>query len=167
MGFSKLEVTDNKSCYKNIGSIKGLVKYILKDKTTGEKVRFYGGTYIDLITSEKAVQQLKAVKKYFRKLTGRQMYHYILSFSSDITNPWEVYEIGLEVTNTFFEGYQTMFAVHENTDNLHIHIILNSVSFISGKKWHLTYKEYFSLKNAIEQLADSHFRKYTLENLLS
>lgn len=165
MGFSKFETVNNKSYYKNVSSIKALIKYILKDKETGGRVPFYGGTYIDLITSDKAEQQLRAVKKYFKKTDNRQIYHYILSFPSNVKNPWEVYEIGFDVVSTFFEGYQTMFAVHENTDNLHIHIILNSVSFVSGKKWHLTDAEYFSLKYRIEQLADSHFQGHTLQSL--
>ena len=167
MGFSKLRAAENKSRYKNTGSIKSLIKYILRDKATGEHVRFYGGTYVDVIDSANTLQQFQAVKKYFKKLNGRQVYHYILSFPQSVSAPEEVYQIGLETVRTFFAGYQTIFSVHEDTDNLHIHIMLNSVSFLDGKKWHINYKEYFALKNEIEMMADAHFSEQILKMLLS
>lgn len=63
MGFSQLNVTNNKSGYKNSGAIKGLIQYIMTDKRTGEKVRFYGGTYVDYITSGKSRTTDKVCQK--------------------------------------------------------------------------------------------------------
>lgn len=85
------------------------------------------------------------------------MYHYILSFDGSVKDPEKVYEIGLEIMDEFFSEYQTIFAVHEDTDNLHIHFVFNSVSYVTGKKWCPNHREFYLLKKDIECSADSHF----------
>lgn len=145
--------------YQNIGCIKNLVEYIMKDKITQKRVRFCGGTGVDYIFFQKAYKQMKSVKKYFKKLSGRQVWHYVLSFpfSPSNENILIAYEIGLEIINTCFKNYQSIFAVHENTDNLHIHFLINSVSYIDGRKWHLTIWESRHLKDYIENISKEYF----------
>lgn len=94
------------------------------------------------------------------------MYHYMLSFPDTIKDPKEVYKVGLEVMNKFFDGYQTIFAVHEDTDNLHIHFVFNSVSYLTGKKWCLNFKEFYQLKQDMEYTANSYFIKGDVMDLL-
>ena len=84
------------------------------------------------------------------------MYHYVLSFDGTVKDPKKVYEIGLEIMDEFFDEYQTVFAVHEDTDNLHIHFGFNSVSYVTGKKWCLKNKEFERFKMEIECMANSH-----------
>ena len=127
MGFAKLIMRDkcqhngyDNQNYKNKDAADKLVKYIFKDRGNGKKVRFYGGLGVDLVTSERAADQIKKVKKLYKKSSGRQMYHFILSFDERVKNPIEVYEIGMGIMDTFFYGYQIIFAVHEDTEHLHL-----------------------------------------------
>lgn len=145
--------------YKNLGCIKKLVNYIMKDKITGGRVRFCGGNGVDYIFYKNAYQQMKSVKKYFQKLSGRQIWHYVLSFPFPPSgqDSYTAYEIGLEVINTCFAQYQSLFAVHEDTDNLHIHFLVNSVSYTDGRKWHLTNWERNALKEYIQTATHSYF----------
>lgn len=148
--------------YKNMSSIEGIIKYIMMDKQTGNRVRFCGGTGVNFIFFNEAHKQMKLIKKYYKKLSGRQVWHYILSFPikpSDKT-VFNAYKISLELTNTCFKDYQSLFAVHEDTDNLHVHFLLNSVSFRDGRKWHLTDWE----SNALENYTDQVARKYFTDN---
>lgn len=164
MGFSKLILPDNKRYYKNPGSIIRLINYILaSDKTYYKKghfepkVRYFDSNCVDISSPHNAARQIKAVKKFFNKTDGRQMYHYILSFDEAVKDPKKLYKIGLEIMDEFFDGYQTIFAVHEDTDNLHIHFVFNSVSYVTGKKWCPKHKEFYHFKKNIECKADSHF----------
>lgn len=178
MGFSKLVLPDVKyrrnrehAYYKNKSSISNLINYALgvkktyiKNENTEEKVHYCDSNCVNIYIPRKAAEQMKAVKKFFKKTDGRQACHYMLSFDKTVKDPKKVYEIGLEIMYTFFNEYQTIFAVHENTDNLHIHFVFNSVSYVTGKKWSLNDKEWHQLKEAIESKANSHF--YTINDLL-
>ncbi len=56
-----------------------------------------------------------------------------LFFSEEI-----LYGIAIQIC-MLFEGYQTIFAIHRNTGRNHIHIAINTVSYIDGKKSISTY----------------------------
>ena len=172
MEFSKMILPNNKSYYKNAGSIARLINYTLApgksyyDGKFLKKVHYCASNCVDISTTYSAVCQIKAIKQFYDKLDGRQMYHYILSFPSSVQDPHKVYEIGMEIMHTFFKDYQTVFAVHEDTDNLHIHFVFNSVSYVTGKKWCPKYKEFYRLKEAVEHMADSHFCRNDISVLL-
>lgn len=146
--------------YKNLGCIRKLVEYIMTDKK-GEHVRFFGGTGVDYIFYEETYKQIRTVKKNFKKLSGIQVWHYMLSFpfSPSRENTYTVYKIGMEIINTCFCDYQTIFGVHEETGHIHIHFLINSVSFRDGRKWHLTIQESSMLKEYIENMANEYFFK--------
>ncbi|MCI8491357.1 MAG: relaxase/mobilization nuclease domain-containing protein [Lachnospiraceae bacterium] len=162
MGYAKLIVRDKHSNtsfkdqnYNNKNAVENLIHYVFKDNTGDRQVRLYGGLGIDLITSERAVKQMKKIKKLYKKLDRRQMYHFILSFDDRIKNPVAVYEIGMGIMDTFFYGYQIVFTVHENTDKLHLHFIFNSVNMLNGYKWHMNGMEFKEFKKNIEDYADA------------
>lgn len=150
----KFVTVSNHTYYKNCGSIKKLFNYIMKDKETGNTVRYFGSPYVGIATCDMAVNQIKAIKKYYKKTNGRQMYHYVLSFPSVIKDAKKVSEIAMEIALRYFNDYQTIFAVHENTDNLHIHFIFNSVSFATGNKWNMNHRDFYCLKHNIEEYAN-------------
>lgn len=165
---------DNKRYYKNTGSIAKLISYTLarkedyeKDGEFLKKVHYCDSNCVDISTTYNAERQIKAVKKFYNKLDGRQMYHYILSFPDSVQNPQKIYKIGMEIMHTFFNDYQTVFAVHEDTDNLHIHFVFNSVSYVTGKKWCHRHQEFYRLKEAVEHMADSYFYENDISVLLN
>lgn len=67
---------------------------------------------------------------------GRALWHFVLSFDnyteSDIT-PVMAYNIAGRIL-TLFDGHQAIYAVHEDTDNLHVHFMINATSFYNGRK---------------------------------
>lgn len=85
---------------------------------------------------DSAFEQMKATKRKFGKVDKRQGYHIILSFKEDEVNP----DTAFEITRRFVEeylgkSYEAVYVVHDNTAHVHSHIVLNSVSFVDGKKY--------------------------------
>ena len=159
-----LKVAGNKNYYKNSGAIRRLILYVLapgktywKNSRPNLKVRYSDSNYLDISNPNEAIKQIKGTKKYFGNTDGRQMYHYILSFPSKVKNPEKVYEIGLGIMDKIFYEYQAIFAVHEDTDNLHIHFVFNSVSHVTGKKWCPKNKEFQRIKRKIISMGNSCF----------
>lgn len=46
-----------------------------------------------------------------------------------------------------------MYGVHEDTENLHIHIAVNSTNFKTGKQMHLKYNELNDTITGLKKLA--------------
>lgn len=67
---------------------------------------------------------------------GRALWHFVLSFDnyteSNIT-PVMAYNIAGRML-TLFDGHQAVYAVHEDTDNLHVHFMINATNFYTGRK---------------------------------
>ena len=85
---------------------------------------------------DSALQEMLATKRKFGKLDKRQGYHFIISFKKQEVRP----ETAMEITQKFVEryfgdDYQCLYATHDNTEHVHSHILFNSVSWRTGKKY--------------------------------
>ena len=90
-----------------------------------------------------AYSQMMLTKKNFHKENGRLGYHFIQSFK------------GKGISS---EECQVLVCTHVNKDNVHNHIILNSVSFVDGSKYHNSKVELSLLRQTNDDLC----RKYGL-----
>lgn len=85
---------------------------------------------------ETAFEEMINTKQRFGKEDKRQGYHLIISFQEEETSP----DTALEITRRFVEQYlgveyEAIYAVHDNTDCVHSHIVFNSVNFVTGRKY--------------------------------
>lgn len=85
---------------------------------------------------ENAYYEMQLVKKNFHKEDGRLGYHIIQSFQKGEITPEKCNKIGVEFANQLWgDKYQVLVCTHTNKENIHNHIILNSVSFVNGNKF--------------------------------
>ena len=83
-----------------------------------------------------AFEQMKGTKKHFGKIDKRQGYHLIISFKEGEVDADTAFEITERFVAEYLQqSYEAVYAVHDNTDHMHSHIIFNSVSFVDGKKY--------------------------------
>lgn len=105
--------------------------------TNNEKTRgFIGGWGVTPYNPEQMIYQMTMVKKcYGREQSGwRQLKHIIASFKKEWNvSPNLALMIAYEIAEYYAGAYQICFGIHQNTDNIHIHFILNTVSYIDGK----------------------------------
>ena len=101
---------------------------------------------------ESALEEFRFVKKRFHKEDGRSYYHIVQSFSpDDDLTPETAHEIGLKFAE-YFPGFQVLVATHINTKAIHNHLIMNSVNFENGKKFHQSRNEMLQAKEYSNQL---------------
>lgn len=106
-------------------------------------IKTVDGAYVgsrNLISSNirEAVNEMMDVKKFFGKLDGRAALHGIISLpvpESNMCNASALMQLCEKVLEEVFPNNQAIFGVHTNTENLHIHFIINSVG-LDGKKIH-------------------------------
>lgn len=102
-----------------------------KEKT--EKFYFVSGINCD---ADKAYEQMVHVKKRFGKMHGNVAYHGYQSFHPGEVTPQQCHEIGLKLARQLWgECYQVLVATHIDKDHIHNHLLINSVSFVDGKKF--------------------------------
>ena len=76
-------------------------------------------------------------KKFYHKENNIQGFHIIQSFKVNEASPKKANQIGKELAEELCgDKYQILICTHVNKENVHNHIVLNSVSFIDGLKYH-------------------------------
>lgn len=86
-------------------------------------------------------------------------YHFIQSFNGKEVSAEECNDIGIELAECLWgDKYQVLVCTHVDKDNVHNHIILNSVSFIDGSKYHNSKVELALVRQTNDDLC----RKYGL-----
>lgn len=141
--------------YNNFSSIFNLIDYALTDKRTGKPVRYCGGFNVDI---SRADEQMVLVKEYFHKASKRMMRHFIVSFEEDVL-AYDAYVLGYQIAAFYAGRYQIVFGVHEDTDNLHIHFVFNTVSFVDGLKYSEDINDLSKLKEYVNRAFDAYFNR--------
>lgn len=91
-------------------------------------------------TKKQAYEQMMTTKRRFGKLGGNVAYHGYQSFQSGEVTPEEAHRIGIETARRMWgDDYEIVVTTHLNTANLHNHIVVNSVSFRTGRKFEITF----------------------------
>ena len=147
----------NNGSHKSCDDMKKVIGYVTKEaKTTYEGRKLVTGINCPADT---AYTNMMLTKNFHRKTDGRMYYHLCQSFSPDekIT-PELAHKVAVEFAEKQFPGYECIVGTHVDRDHIHSHIVFNSVSFATGKKYH-------SDKNDIQrwrQTSDEVCRKHGL-----
>ncbi|MGI6579108.1 MAG: relaxase/mobilization nuclease domain-containing protein [Saccharofermentanales bacterium] len=84
---------------------------------------------------ELAKEQFFKTKERFSKLKGRYGYHAVQSFAPGELTVELAHEIGLRFAEQMWgDKFEIVVVTHTDREHLHNHFIINSVSFIDGKK---------------------------------
>ncbi len=118
---------------RNAGKhLKQALDYITDKEKTGE------GKWTASINCQKehAYEEMRRTKVQFGKTDKRQGYHLIISFAEDEVDAETAFElVGRFAKEYLGQNYEAAYSIHDNTDHVHGHIIFNSVSFRTGKKF--------------------------------
>ena len=126
------------------GGMKNVLSYVSrKEKTVSEDKHFVTGVNC---SPETALDEMTATKNLYHKPDGRLYYHLVQSFPSGYEiEPELAHKIAVELAEKAFGKYEVVVATHIDREHIHSHLVLNSVSFEDGKKYH-------SNKESVEQL---------------
>ena len=102
---------------------------------------------------EFARDQFNATKIRFGKTGGNVAYHAYQSFREGEVTPDEAHEIGVQLAKELWgDRFQMVVATHVNTKCTHNHIVINSVSFRDGLKFHDCNDTYRQLREASDRI---------------
>ena len=136
-----------------IKTIKTNLQAVINYAKNGDKTD--NGILVDGVncTPSTAYEQMALTKKFYHKDKGVLGYHIIQSFNGNEVSPEKANKIGKELAEELWgDKYQVLVCTHINKANVHNHIILNSVSFIDGKKYHNSNTEIAILRDTSDRL---------------
>ena len=136
-------------------ALKDVLAYA-KDEEKTEREYFCDGINCNVATAR---EQFITVKQSFGKEDGIQAYHGYLSFKEqgDKISPELAQQIGMEFAERVWgKRYQVVVTTHLNTQHLHCHFVVNSVSFVDGMKLHDNEKRWFSFRHIADDLCKEH-----------
>lgn len=141
-----LKTANAKGKYYDEDARYDVVNYILYSDQAIRYCGCYGVNLIDIAES------MDLVAAQYGKNSGVKLRHFIISFSPfEKVSPEKANEIGKVAASYFGREYQVVYSVHESADNLHIHIVINSVSYIDGHRYGGTKKEFYGFINYMER----------------
>ena len=135
-------------------SLDGMIEYAVNENKTEQRL-FEAA--INCASPETAYREMTATKERWGKTCGVLGYHIIQSFVAGETTPDEAHEIGVELACRLFgDRFEAVIGTHLNTDNLHNHIVINSVSFKDGCKYQSTKANLYRIRDVSDALCREH-----------
>ena len=138
------------------------LEYVLKKSVAADT----NGLFSEDFSAVNFSNQFLATSRSFGKKESydtRKYYHVKISFEPNdrIENGGNLdIETAMKTAADFLQNhysdYEYIFACHNDTKHLHIHAIVNAVSFIDGRKIHHTNKELSDEKDEINTIAENY-----------
>ena len=113
--------------------LKNALEYIQNPDKTEECVLVGGINCLP----DTAFEQMEETKNIFHKTGKRQGYHVIISLSPEekVTAEQAMYVLEHFAKDVLGDDYEAVYAVHTDREHMHGHLIWNSVSMTTGKKY--------------------------------
>lgn len=106
-------------------------------------------------------EDMMSTKRQYGKTDGIIAFHSYQSFKEGEVTPDIAHEIGVKLAEEMWDDYEVVVATHQNTNHIHNHFIINSVSYRTGKKYNNNKAAYARLRH----ISDSLCQEYGLSTL--
>lgn len=122
-----------------------VIGYILQNHKTPSRI--IGGFGVDF---NNPAQSMKDHSISYNKDTGVRLRHFIVSFTRKESEKLHLIQnIAHHLGQIIGLTHQVVYAVHEDTDTLHIHYVFNSVALYTGRKYHGSKADHYELMDTI------------------
>ena len=129
------------------------LRYTEQDEKTDEK-KYVSGVNC---SAAFAYREMVAVKQRFGERGKVIAYHGYQSFKTGEVTPDEAHQIGIETARRMWgKDFQVLVTTHLNTDNLHNHFVVNSVSFRDGHKFRNSIEQHRELREVSDAVCKEH-----------
>ena len=139
---------------KSASHLKNLIEYVQNKNKTAQKL-FVTSSGCQIETS---YHDFSLVKKTAQKEGGILAHQIIQSFKIGEISPEEAHELSCRFAEECFFGFQYTVSTHIDRDHIHSHIVINSVSYLTGGKYHSN----LSSLNLLRRSSDNLCREYGL-----
>lgn len=135
--------------------LRNVLEYTAQDGKT-EKQFYVTGINCDPVT---ACEQMSRTKLQFQKTDGILAFHGYQSFAPGEATPETAHAISVGLAKELWGGrFEVVVSTHLDKHHLHSHFVLNSVSFMDGKRYYDNNTTYALMRQTSDRLC----REYSL-----
>lgn len=129
---------NSKSALSTHGGMKNCLNYIMNPQKTDSDHCYVIGAYSgDPMDTSEIYNNFIKTKKQYHADNGRQYAHSVISFHKDeIITPEQALSFAIDFAEKVYCGHQVAIAVHYDKENIHCHMVTNTVSYLDGSKLH-------------------------------
>ena len=121
-----------------------------KDEEKTEKQFFVEGINCNPVSAR---EQFVTTKQFFGQTDGIQAYHGYLSFKEQDITPELAQQVGMEFARRVWGNrFQVVVTCHLNTHHLHCHFVINSISFVDGKRLWGNEKRWYYFRHVADEI---------------
>ena len=104
-------------------------------------------------SEDNVVEEMMETKKIFDKEDGILGYHAFQSFKEGEVTSDQAHKIGVQLAEELWgDRFQVVITTHLNTNHIHNHFVLNSVSFTDGKKFYNNRETYALMRQTSDNI---------------
>ena len=123
---------ENKTKEEMSDGLKEVLTYTTQGYKTNEK-EYITGINCDPKT---ALTQMMNTKLSYNKMDGRLAFHAVQSFKPGELTPDECHKLGIQLAKQMWGNrFEVVVSTHLDKKHLHNHFVVNSVSWVDGKKY--------------------------------
>ena len=140
-----------------------VIGYVLKENKT-----LSGYSDMIMVDYDNPAKSMTDVAKFYNKDNGVRLRHFVISFDKEeLSDPRIADYIGKEIMYYIGNTFQCVYAVHEDVENINLHIVFNSVSYNTGKRFGGTYSEFCGLQKMFHRVLCNHgiYKLYYVSNI--
>lgn len=107
------------------------------------------------VTPDTAKDKMQQTKLRYGKTDGIIAFHSIQSFKPGEVTPELAHKIGVAFAKEMWgDRFEVLIATHLNKEHLHNHFVINSVSFVDGKKYYDNTANYNRMRKISDRLCE-------------
>ena len=133
--------------------LKTVTQYVINDEKTLEK------RYVSYLNCsfENPRENMENTKKHYHDESKILAFHGNQSFEEDEIDADKAHELGVEFAKKMWgDRFEVIVSTHLDTDNIHNHFLINSTSFVDGKRYCNTYNDIQRMRNVSDELCREH-----------
>ncbi len=139
-----------KDSYYNLHNV---IDYVEADYKT-EKQYYVSGLNC---SPETALEEMLITKKQFSKTGGIQGFHAFQSFAEGEVTAEKCHAIGVKLAEELWgDRFEVIVSTHLNTNHFHNHFVINSVSFLDGKRYYDKRETYAEMRRVSDSLCEEY-----------
>lgn len=146
--------------YHDEAARRNVIDYCLQpDKTTPDLIDGFG------LNVHQATFEMNRLAQAYGKNSGLRLRHWILSFSTQEVRRFRKHKYEMLKKFAWYAAeyygyeYQTVFAVHTDGECPHIHFVMNTVNFITGRKYEGKKDDYFRYQKYLSDFFEQYGMK--------
>ena len=146
-------INSEKSSSLNYSDLHNLIDYANASYKTEEQL------YVSTLNCSKdnIYMDMMMTKRRYCKTDGILGFHAIQSFNENEVTPELAHKIGVELANELWgDRFEVSISTHLNTNHIHNHFCINSISFKDGKRYYDNHYTYALMRETSDRICEEY-----------